>query len=84
MRAVTVYTTDPCSLCVTAKELLQSRGIAYQEVNLARDPDSRLKLQRCTGMLSFPQITIDGETIGGFAELLTADREGRLTELVAA
>ena len=34
-------------------------------------------------MFSFPQILIEGETIGGFAELLAADREGRLSELLA-
>ncbi len=84
MKKVVVYTTDHCSLCTSAKTLLERRGISYEEVNLARDPDSRLELQRVSGMLSFPQIVIDGESIGGFAELLTADREGRLTELLAA
>jgi glutaredoxin 3 len=84
MKKVVVYTTDHCSLCTSAKTLLERRGISFEEVNLARDPDSRLELQRVSGMLSFPQIVIDGESIGGFAELLTADREGRLTELLAA
>ena len=84
MREIIVYTTDSCSLCTSAKALLQRRGIAYDEVNLARDPDGRAELQRITGMLSFPQIVIDGESIGGFAELVAADRDGRLTELLAA
>jgi glutaredoxin 3 len=35
-------------------------------------------------MFTFPQIVIDGQTIGGFQELLAADRAGRLKELVAA
>jgi glutaredoxin 3 len=82
MKNVIVYTTDHCSLCTSAKTLLERRGIAYQEVNLARDPDSRVELHRLTGMLSFPQIVVDGESLGGFAELLSADREGRLTELL--
>jgi glutaredoxin 3 len=84
MPEITVYTTDHCSLCTSAKTLLERRGIAYEEVNLARDPDGRSKLQRVTGMLSFPQIVIDGETIGGFTELLAADRNGQLNELLAA
>jgi len=79
-----VYTTDHCSLCVSAKALLERRGIGYEEVNLARDPDGRAQLQRITGMFSFPQILIGDESIGGFRELLAADREGRLTELLAA
>ena len=84
MPDITVYTTDHCSLCTSAKTLLQRRGIEYQEVNLARDPDGRTELQRITGMLSFPQIVIDGESIGGFTELVSADRDGRLTDLLAA
>ena len=84
MKSVTVYTTDYCSLCTSAKTLLQRRGIAYEEINLARDPDSREQLSSLTGMFTFPQIVIDGQPVGGFAELLAADREGRLGDLLAA
>ena len=84
MRTVTLYTTDHCSLCLSAKALLAKRGIEYTEINLARDPDGRIELQQCTGMITFPQIVIGEEIIGGFRELLEADREGRLRELVAA
>jgi glutaredoxin 3 len=35
-------------------------------------------------MVSFPQILIGEEVVGGFSELLAADREGRLTGLLAA
>ena len=39
---------------------------------------------RQTGMITFPQIVIEGQSIGGFDELLAADRAGRLGELVEA
>jgi glutaredoxin 3 len=81
---VTVYTTDPCARCVTAKTLLKKRGIDFSEVNLAKDPDGRAELSERTGMITFPQIVIDGETIGGLDELLAADRSGQLKALVAA
>jgi glutaredoxin 3 len=84
MKNVTVYTTDSCSLCLSAKALLERRGIHYTEINLARDADGRAKLHRVTGMVSFPQILIGEEVVGGFSELLAADREGRLTGLLAA
>jgi glutaredoxin 3 len=84
MSIVTLYTTERCSRCVSAKALLMRRGIPYQEVNLAKDPDGRAELSRRTGMLTFPQIVIEGETLGGFDELLAADREGKLSELLAA
>jgi glutaredoxin 3 len=84
MKPVTIYTTDNCSKCASAKVLLGRREIAYEEINLARDPDGRAKLADLTGMVTFPQIVIDGETLGGFDQLLAADRAGRLSELVAA
>lgn len=84
MPDVTLYTTDRCSRCVTAKALLARRGVSYSEINLTRDPDGRAELTRRTGMITFPQIVIDGESIGGFQELLAADRAGRLSELLAA
>ena len=84
MTRVTMYSTDPCSFCSNAKALLDQRGIAYEEINLSKDPAGRAELVERTGMLSFPQIVVDGEVLGGFRELLTADRQGQLTELQAA
>ena len=60
---VTVYTTEPCGYCRTAKTLLDRRGIAYDEINLAKDADGRAELVSRTGMMTFPQVLIDGEPI---------------------
>jgi glutaredoxin 3 len=84
MTTVTIYTTDPCARCVTAKALLAKRGVGYQEINLSKDPDGRTELARRTGMVTFPQIVIDGQTLGGLDDLIAADREGRLKGLLAA
>ena len=82
MAAVTVYTTDPCSFCVRVKQLLGARGIAFDEINLAKDPDGRAELLQRTGMMSFPQVLIGDELVGGFQETLAADQSGRLAELL--
>jgi glutaredoxin 3 len=84
MKNVIVYTTEHCSLCTSAKTLLKRREIDYQEINLTKDPDGRAALLERTGMFTFPQIVVDDQLIGGFRELLQADREGRLTDLLAA
>jgi len=84
MANVIVYSTDPCSFCARAKDLLSKRGIAYEEVNLAKDPEGRTALLERTGMLSFPQVIIDGALLGGFRELVMADQSGRLEELATA
>jgi glutaredoxin 3 len=79
---VILYTTERCGSCISAKRLLEQRGIEYREVNLSRDSDGRAQLQRMTGMFTFPQLMIGDRALGGFNELLAADREGRLSELV--
>ena len=84
MSDVTVYTTDPCSFCVRVKQLLSTRGIQYTEVNLARDPAGRMELVEQTGMMSFPQVVVRGEVLGGFQETVRADRDGSLRALLAA
>lgn len=84
MSQITVYSTDFCSFCTRAKALLDARGLEYEEVNLERDPDGRAELARRTGMLSFPQILIGDELVGGFMELAAADRAGRLRGLQSA
>ncbi|HSD78930.1 MAG TPA: glutaredoxin family protein [Solirubrobacteraceae bacterium] len=81
MANITVYTTDPCSFCTRAKTLLEQRRLPYDEVNLAKDPSGRARLVELTGMMSFPQVVVDGEVVGGFMELVQADRSGRLAEL---
>ena len=83
MAKITVYSTEPCSFCVRAKQLLELRKLSFEEINLAKDPAGRLELVEKTGMLSFPQVVIDGEVIGGFQELVQADMSGRLAELTA-
>ena len=80
---ITVYSTDPCSFCRRVKGLLDARGVQYTEVNLAKDPVGRAELAQRTGMMSFPQVCIDGELLG-FAELQAAAENGRLDDLLAA
>ena len=81
IKRVTVYTTEPCGYCRTAKALLDRRGIPFEEINLSKDADGRAELVSRTGMMTFPQVIIDGRPLGGFQELAAADRAGRLVDL---
>jgi len=67
-----------------AKSLLAKRNVSYAEVNLAKDPSGRAELVRLTGMMTFPQVVIDDEPIGGYQELVMADKAGKLAELTEA
>ncbi len=81
---VTVYTTEPCGFCRQAKALLTARGVDFDEVNLAKDPSGRADLVALTGQMTFPQVLIGERSIGGFRELVEADRDGILGQLLAA
>jgi glutaredoxin 3 len=84
MSRIMVYTTEPCGYCRVAKALLEKRNVPFAEVNLAKDPVGRSELVRLTGMMTFPQVVIDGEPIGGYQELVRADRSGRLADFAEA
>jgi glutaredoxin 3 len=83
-RKVKLYTTDPCGFCRQAKVLLELRGVEYEEINLAKDPEGRQNLIALTGQMTFPQVVVDGRALGGFRELLEAERDGTLDALLAA
>jgi glutaredoxin 3 len=80
---ITVYTTDPCARCIRAKDLLVRRKLEFIEVNLAMDPVGRRRLAECTGHMTFPQIMIGDQPLGGLQELIEADLEGLLEGLAA-
>jgi glutaredoxin 3 len=84
MSEVTVYSTEPCSFCARVKGLLQARGIEFTEVNLSKDPEGRVALVGRTGMMTFPQVVVDGELLGGFTEVQAAAASGRLNELLTS
>jgi glutaredoxin 3 len=84
MSNVTVYTTEPCSFCARVKGLLKARKVEFSEVNLSRDPEGRMELAQQTGMMTFPQVIVDGELLGGFTEVQAAAESGRLDEMLAA
>jgi glutaredoxin 3 len=79
MQEVTVYTTPICGYCQAAKSLLKQRGYPFKEVDLAADPDLRMRLSRENGgYRTVPMIFIGTEFIGGFNELSALDRSGAL------
>jgi glutaredoxin 3 len=81
---ITVYTTEPCSFCARVKGLLKARGLEFSEIDLSKDIDGRVELVGRTGMMTFPQVLVGDELLGGYSETLSAIENGRLDELLAA
>jgi glutaredoxin 3 len=84
MSTITVYTTEPCAYCARVKGLLRSHGVEFAEISLAKNPEGRMALAASTGLMTFPQVLIDGRLVGGFNEVRAAAESGLLDELLAA
>ncbi|MBO9662367.1 glutaredoxin 3 [Dokdonella sp.] len=81
MKRVEIYTTAACPYCVAAKNFLQRRGFEYQEIRVDLDAARREEmLERSHGRRSVPQIFIGQMHVGGYDDLVAADRAGRLPE----
>ena len=83
MARIRMYSTTWCGYCIRAKALLERRGLEYEEIVMDDDPAFRQKLLEMTGRWTVPQIFIDDVPIGGYTELWSLDREGRLDGLAA-
>lgn len=74
---VTIYTATYCPYCRAAKDLLRSKGVSFQEIDVSADEEFDALVEK-TGWKTVPQIFIEGEMIGGFEELRQIDRQGKL------
>jgi glutaredoxin 3 len=80
-----IYTTGVCGYCVAAKNFLKSRGCDYSEVRIDREPGKLAEmLERSGGRRSVPQIFVNGTHVGGYEDLVAAERSGRLSQLFAS
>ncbi|MHA6265562.1 glutaredoxin 3 [uncultured Aliiroseovarius sp.] len=85
MKPVTIYTTQLCGFCHAAKRLLTSKDIAFDEIDVAMNPDKRQEMMsRAHGRHTVPQIFIGDTHVGGCDELYALEREGKLDPLLAA
>lgn len=83
MQKVLVYTTSFCPYCVRAKNLLQRKGVAYEEVDVGNDQDLRaLMTQKTGGRTSVPQIFIGEAHVGGCDDLYALEDQGKLDDLL--
>ncbi|GAC1344772.1 MAG: glutaredoxin 3 [Myxococcales bacterium] len=83
MKKVLIYTTPVCPYCVRAKRLLQKKGVAYEEIDVAGDDVAREALSERTGLQTVPQIFIGDEHVGGSDDLHALEQAGKLDAMLA-
>lgn len=85
MPAVTIYARSDCPYCHMAKDLLRRKNVAFEEVDIGREPDRRCEMiERSGGRMTVPQLFIDGRHVGGCDDLHALERSGGLDSLLAA
>lgn len=83
MAQVVIYSTQVCPYCVKAKQLLSSKGAAFQDIDISRDPALVEEAQtRSGGRRTVPQIFIGDLHVGGCDDLFALDAEGKLDALL--
>ena len=66
--SVAVFTKPGCPFCAKAKQLLQDKGLRYEEIVLGKDATT-VSVRAVTGKATVPQVFIGGQYIGGSEEL---------------
>ena len=83
MPKITVYSGQNCPYCVRAKQLLQQKGVAYDEFDVRADAVARAEmLAKSGGKQTIPQIFINDKHLGGCDDLYALDRAGQLDGLL--
>lgn len=83
MPAVTIYTTSTCPYCHAAKDLLQKKGVVFEEIDVTGKVELRRSMTVRTGRTSVPQIFIGERHVGGCDDLYDLDAAGELDPLLA-
>ena len=72
MKKVTIYSAPTCHYCHMAKDYFKSKGIEYQEYDVAADVEKRQEMLTKSGQMGVPVIVIGEDLIVGFDEAAVA------------
>ncbi len=63
---VKIYSTPTCPQCQAAKRYFKSKGVEYQELDVASDARARVEMMGIAQTRSVPVIVVDGQVFVGF------------------
>jgi glutaredoxin 3 len=79
---VVLYAADWCGYCARARRLLESKGVAFTEIDVEAVAGAREEMMARGGGDTVPQVFIGGKAVGGCNELQALDAAGRLDPLL--
>lgn len=84
MPNIEIYTKSYCPFCKRAKALLDSKGVSYQEYEISTDAALQQEMVTRSQRRTVPQVFIDNQHIGGSDDLVAAEQNGLLDELLGS
>ncbi len=75
---ITLYTKDYCPYCVMAKNLLDSIGADFEEVDITKYPEIIMELVKKSGLRTVPQIFVGDTSLGGYDTIARLHQEWML------
>lgn len=84
MPKIEMYTSTNCAYCVAAKNLLKSKGLDYAEIRIDTDPVRREEMLARAQRRTVPQIFVNDRLVGGYDDLVAAERSGELARLIGS
>jgi glutaredoxin 3 len=82
MNKFRIYSTNYCTYCKLAINLLLHKGAHFEVVDVTNNEVARMMLREATGKHTVPQIYLNGKLIGGYSDLAAEDESGQLDFLI--
>ena len=79
---VVMYVTGWCPYCTRARELLKSKAVTFEEIDVDARPEARTEMVARSGRRTVPQIFIGETHVGGCDDLHELEASGRLDTLL--
>jgi glutaredoxin 3 len=83
MSPVKIYVKTTCPYCIRAKQLLDEKGVDYEEIVIDGDASKKQEMVAAAGgRTTVPQIFISGKHVGGCDDLMGLEESGRLDDML--
>ncbi len=80
---ITIYLSPFCPYCTWAKQLLNNKGVSFQEIRVDQSPqEADTMVRRSGGQTSVPQIFVGEYHVGGYDDMSAMDKMGKLDPLL--
>jgi thioredoxin reductase (NADPH) len=83
MEKIVIYSKDYCPYCHRAKDLLNSKGVSFEEIQVDVHPEKMKEMvKKAGGRKTVPQLFIGDFHVGGCDDLYELERQGKLDDLL--